>query len=149
MDTPEKPKPAEGTGHIASHVKPAVDVKPRQAYVSPSAKSVPTSVDSPGSTAPVAAPAHSSPREIREATDRLGNLQARADSALSGVEQIRREQQAQGLDIRSDILSSMNRLHYQLNQSRRALEGNDLATANEYMNRADLETARLEKFLGH
>jgi hypothetical protein len=43
----------------------------------------------------------------------------------------------------------MNRLHYQLNQSRRALEGNDLATANEYMNRADLETARLEKFLGH
>jgi serine/threonine-protein kinase len=149
MDTPEKPKPAEGTGHIASHVKPAVDVKPRQAYVSPSAKSVPTSVDSPGSTAPVAAPAHSSPREIREATDRLGNLQARADSALSGVEQIRREQQAQGVDIRSDILSSMNRLHYQLNQSRRALEGNDLATANEYMNRADLETARLEKFLGH
>jgi serine/threonine protein kinase len=148
-DTPGKPKPAEGTVHIASHAKAAVDSKPRQAYVSPTAKSEPTSVDSPGSTAPVAAPAHSSPREIREATDRLGNLQARADSALSGVEQIRREQQAQGVDIRSDILSSMNRLHYQLNQSRRALETNDLATANEYMNRADLETARLEKFLGH
>jgi eukaryotic-like serine/threonine-protein kinase len=86
---------------------------------------------------------------VREAGDRFGNLQARADAALSGVEQIRREQQAQGVDIRSDILSAMNRLQYQLNQSRHALNQNDLATANEYMNRADLETSKLEKFLGH
>jgi eukaryotic-like serine/threonine-protein kinase len=86
---------------------------------------------------------------MREARDRLGNLESRADSALAGVEQIRKEQQAQGVDIRGDILSSMNRLHFQLNESRKALNERDLATANEYMNRADLETSRLEKFLGH
>ena len=67
---------------------------------------------------------------------------------MTGVEQIRSQQQAQGLDIRGDILAAMNRLHHQLNEAQRALAEKDLDTANEYMNRADHETTVLEKFLG-
>ena len=89
-----------------------------------------------------------SPREVRDAHDRYANLQARADSALAGVEQIRSQQQAQGLDIRGDILTAMNRLHHQLNEAQRALDGRDIATANDYMNRADNDVEKLEKFLG-
>lgn len=148
-DTPAKLKPAGGTGHIGSHAKAAADGKPRQDYVPPMAQSEPSGPGSSGGSAPAAVSAAPSPRELREANDRFGDLQARADSAITGVEQIRRQQQAQGMDIRNDVLSSMNRLHYQLNQSRRALDGNDLATANEYMNRANAEMQRLEKFLGH
>jgi hypothetical protein len=85
---------------------------------------------------------------VRDAHDRYANLEARADSALAGVEQIRTEQRNQGVDIRGDILASMNRLHHQLDEARQALAQRDLDTANEYMNRADAETARLEKFLG-
>ena len=85
---------------------------------------------------------------MREAHDRFANLEARADAALAGVEQIRSEQRAQGLDIRGDILAVMNRLHHQLDQARQGLAAHDLETANESMNRADNETARLEKFLG-
>jgi serine/threonine-protein kinase len=147
-DTPAKPKPSGGPNHIGSHAKAVADGKPREDYVPPTASSDPSATGSAVGGLPTV-PAGSSPREIREANDRLGELQARADSALTGVEQIRKQQQAQGMDIRSDILSSMNRLHYQLTQSHHALDANDLATANEYMNRADLETQRLEKFLGH
>jgi len=42
----------------------------------------------------------------------------------------------------------MNRLHHQLDEAHKALAEKDLDTANEYMNRADNETAVLEKFLG-
>ena len=85
---------------------------------------------------------------MREARDRYANLEARADAALAGVEQIRSQQRSQGLDIRVDILAAMNRLHHQLDEARQALGQKDLDTANEYMNRADNETSRLEKFLG-
>jgi hypothetical protein len=85
---------------------------------------------------------------VRAAHDRYANLEARADAALAGVEQIRTEQRNQGVDIRGDILASMNRLHHQLDEARQALGQRDPDTANDYMNRADAETARLEKFLG-
>jgi eukaryotic-like serine/threonine-protein kinase len=148
VEKPGKLKAAEASSHTGSPAKPAAQAKPREAYVPAAAQPVPAnSVASAGGSPSGSAAA--SPRDVREAGDRFGNLQARADAALSGVEQIRREQQAQGVDIRSDILSAMNRLQYQLNQSRHALNQNDLATANEYMNRADLETSKLEKFLGH
>jgi serine/threonine-protein kinase len=85
---------------------------------------------------------------VREARDRYANLEARADAALSGVEQIRSQQQAQGFDIRGDILATMNRLHHQLDEAHRALAEKDLETANDSMKRAEAETATLEKFLG-
>jgi hypothetical protein len=85
---------------------------------------------------------------LHEAHTRFSNLEARADAALAGVEQIRSQQREQGLDIRGDILASMNRLHHQLDQARQALAQQDLDTANEFMNRADTDTTRLEQFLG-
>lgn len=85
---------------------------------------------------------------MREARGRYANLEARADAALAGVDQIRSQQRAQGLDIRGDILAAMNRLHHQLDEAQKALGQRDLDTANEFMNRADMETTRLEKFLG-
>jgi serine/threonine-protein kinase len=89
-----------------------------------------------------------SPQEIREARDRLMNLDARAQSAQAGVQQIRSQQQSQGLDIRGDILSAMNRMQNDMNEANSALARNDLAEANDYMDRAHREIGILEKFLG-
>jgi serine/threonine-protein kinase len=86
---------------------------------------------------------------VRDAHDRYANLQARADAVLTTVEQIRSQQQAQGLDMRTDMVAAMNRLRHQLNEAQRALNERDLATANEFMNRADNEVEKLEKFVGH
>lgn len=76
------------------------------------------------------------------------NLDARAQSAEAGVQQIRGQQQAQGLDLRGDILAAMNRMHNDMNQADAAMAHNDLEAANDYMVRADREIATLEKFLG-
>ncbi len=93
-------------------------------------------------------PAGPSPQEIREVHDRLTNLDARADAARAGVQSIRSQQQAQGLDIRGDILAALNRMNNDLREAQTALDQHDLGTANEYLDRADKETAKLESFLG-
>ncbi len=98
--------------------------------------------------APPAAPAGPSPQEVRQARDRLSNIEARSDAAISGVASIRSEQQRQGLDIRGDVLAAMNRLGNNLRKAQAAIAQNDLQTADEYMERADKDTSTLEKFLG-
>jgi hypothetical protein len=42
----------------------------------------------------------------------------------------------------------MNRLNHQLDEARQALAQKDLATSNDYMNRADEDITRLEHSLG-
>jgi serine/threonine-protein kinase len=107
----------------------------------------------PSSTAVVApvappAPAGPSPQEVRQAKDKLMNLEARAEAARSGVESIRSQQRAQGMDLRGDIVAAMSRLSNDLREAHAALSQNDLENAEQYMARADKETATLEAFLG-
>lgn len=78
----------------------------------------------------------------------MANLDARADAVKSGVQSLRSQQQAQGYDLRGDILAAMTRLDNDLSESRMALSQSDLSTAGEYMDRADRELTTLEKFLG-
>jgi serine/threonine-protein kinase len=100
-----------------------------------------------GSPAPVV-PARPSQQEVRQVRDRVANLEARADAARAGVQGIRNQQQAQGLDIRGDIIAAMNRMDNDLREAQTALNQNDLETANQYLDRADKETAKVELFLG-
>jgi eukaryotic-like serine/threonine-protein kinase len=136
-----------GPAKPASGARPAPHPAsgPRPAYVPPAAPAATTTVQE---TAAPAAPAGPSPREMRDAHDRFANLEGRADAALAGVDQIRSQQRQQGLDLRGDIIADMNRLHHQLDMARQALAQKDLETATEYMNRAENDTAKLEKFLG-
>ena len=137
-----KPKPSpggDGGSGRPPYVRPGGDTSPAGQPANGGSSDTGTSATPPSGP---------SPRDVRDAHDRYANLEARADAALAGVEQIRSQQQAQGLDIRGDILAAMNRLHHQLDQAHQALSGGDLDTASEYMNRADADTTKLEKFLG-
>jgi len=100
-------------------------------------------------SAPPPAPSGPSPQEIRQAHHRLMNLDARVESVRSGVQQIRGQQQAQGLDIRGDILASMTRMNHLMSEANRDLAQNNLQAANESMEHAEAEAAKLEAFLGH
>jgi serine/threonine-protein kinase len=102
----------------------------------------------PAAPTTVSAPAGPSPLEVREVHDRLMNIAARADAARAGVQSIRSQQQAQGLDIRGDILGAMSRMNNDLREAQAALKQNDLETVKQYLERADNETAKLESFLG-
>jgi serine/threonine-protein kinase len=80
--------------------------------------------------------------------DRVANVEARADAARAGVQSIRNQQQAQGMDIRGDIVAAMNRMDNDMREAQIAMNQNDLETANQYLDRAEKETAKVESFLG-
>jgi eukaryotic-like serine/threonine-protein kinase len=117
-------------------LKKAAQSSPANSQAAPSQASAPP------------APAGPSPEEIRAAHDRYSSLDARADAARQGVQQIRSQQQAQGLDIRGDILAALNRMNSNLREASSALDRDDLQAAKDYMDRADREIATLESFLG-
>jgi cytoskeletal protein RodZ len=94
-------------------------------------------------------PAGPDPAQIREVKDKLMNLSARADGVRSGVQALRSQQQAQGLDLRTDIVASLSRMNNDLAEAQQSLNERDLNGANEYIDRADREVAKLEAFLGH
>ena len=96
-----------------------------------------------------ALPAGPSLAEIREVSDKLMNLNARADAARNGIQAVRTQQQAQGLDIRTDVLAAMGRMNGLLSEAQRALDRKELDAANDYMGRAEKDVAKLEAFLGH
>lgn len=108
----------------------------------------PAAPSRPVTTAQSATPAVPSLQQLREAHDRLIDLSARAEADKTGVESIRRQQQAQGLDLRGDILATMNRLDNDMNEANQALRRNDPASADHYIDRAEQELSAIESFLG-
>lgn len=96
---------------------------------------------------PNPSPAVAAP-EMRSAQDRMIDLQARADAAVSGVESIRRQQQAQGYDMRGDVLAAMNRMRSYLAAANRALAQRNAQMAGSAMDKAEVDLSTLEKFLG-
>lgn len=125
------------------------DARPSQ----PHAAGPPVAVKQPSnaaltSPAPNPVPAGPSAQEISETRNRMIDLGARADAAHTGVQQIRSQQQAQGFDIRGDVLTSMNRMDSYMAEANRALGQNDIQAANQYMDRAEKEVSTLQTFLG-
>ena len=95
-----------------------------------------------------APPPGPSKQEIAQARERMIQLSAEADSVRAGIQQIRSQQQAQGLDMRGDVLASENRMNSYLNEADRALSQNDIETAQTEMDRAEKEIGTLKTFLG-
>ncbi len=154
-DTSQQANPASTPPQTSPTTPPAVSQPSavttpasRPAGSKPQKTAVSTTQSQTAEPAVPPAPAGPSPQEIRQAHDRLMELDAKADAARAGVQQIRSQQQAQGFDIRGDVLASMNRMNNYLGEANRALSQSDIQAANDYMDRADTEVATLEKFLG-
>ena len=146
---PDKPAPGEkGTGNRVPY-QPAHAAASSQSGGRGSASNGQSAGagDNGGSPAPSAS-AGPSQQQIRQVHDRAANVEARADAARAGVQSIRNQQQAQGVDIRGDIIAAMNRMDNDLREAQSALNQNDLESANQYLDRADRETAKVESFLG-
>ena len=139
--------PPSVTGKSTNSTAPARPAYKPQPAVAPAQQPIANGTSTADSGSP-SVPAGPSPQQMRQARDRLMNLDARADSASSGVQQLRIQQQAQGLDMRGDILAAMSRMQNFLNEADRAVSQRDLQSAGDYMDRADHEIATLEKFLG-
>jgi eukaryotic-like serine/threonine-protein kinase len=144
--TAGSPRPAYRDGHRHEFSSRADADSSRSFASSPASGHYPAQ----NADVPSAPPAASgpSPEEMRRARSRLMDLDARADAVRSGIEPLRRQQQAQGFDLRGDMVGALNRMNNALREADRALNEGDLAVARESMDHANAEMQRLESFLG-
>lgn len=94
-------------------------------------------------------PAGPTPEEIAKAEDEADKLNVRAETAAQSVETLRRQQQAAGYNLRSDIASSEERMQLYMSKGNSALKAQDLRDAQKYFDMADAELTKIERFLGH
>ena len=104
---------------------------------------------SPQPTTSAPAPQPAAPDTgVEEARDRLIQINARATAARRSIAQIRGQQEAQGLGMRSDIEAAEARLDGYLRAANSDTERGNGAAAIRDLDKADTELNTLEKFLG-
>jgi serine/threonine-protein kinase len=95
---------------------------------------------------PQAQPADSG--ELEKLQDELDQLSSRARAAKDSVENLRRQQNAQGLNLRGDIAATEDRMGSDIDKAQAALQNRNAKDARRYMEKAEAEVETLEKFLG-
>ncbi len=94
-------------------------------------------------------PAGPSPEEVAKVEDEADKLNVMGATVAQSVDTLRRQQQTSGYNIRGDIAASEERMQLYLSKANAALKAQDLAGAKKYFDLAEVEIAKLEKFLGH
>lgn len=87
-------------------------------------------------------------QELEELEKQLDQLASRAASVHESLETLRRQQAAQGLGLRGDIASSQERMHTYLDKAQAAVNRADARGSRKYVELAQQEVEKLEKFLG-
>jgi eukaryotic-like serine/threonine-protein kinase len=95
-----------------------------------------------------APPPGPSPEEIAKVEDEADQLSVRASAASRSLDTLRQQQQAEGYGLRGDISASQDRMQVYLAKGNAALKAKDLVNAHKYLDLADAEISKIEKFLG-
>ena len=87
-------------------------------------------------------------KEVEEIERQMDQLASRASSVHDSLENLRRQQAAQGLGLRGDIASTQERMDTYLGKAQAAMRKEDIRGSKKYMELAEPEIEKLEKFLG-
>jgi hypothetical protein len=87
-------------------------------------------------------------KELEEMERQMDQLASRAGSVHDSLENLRRQQAAQGLGLRGDIASTQERMNTYLGKAQAAMRKEDIRGSKKYMELAEPEIEKLEKFLG-
>ena len=116
----------------------------------PSKPSPPPSPSPPpyGAAATSAPPQTANSAELDDLEQQMDQLSARARAAKDSIENLRREQSAQGLNLRGDISAAEDRMGTDMDKAQAALQNQNASDARKYLGRAEADVEILEKFLG-
>jgi septation ring formation regulator EzrA len=90
-----------------------------------------------------------SAQELEELTEQHDKLAVRAQTENNDVENLRKQMAAGGDNLRSDISASQTRMKMYMNKFDAAMNAGDPVAAKKYMDLAEREVEKLEKFFGH
>jgi serine/threonine protein kinase len=87
------------------------------------------------------------PAVLQDLRERLVKLDARAGAVRSSLQNLKNAQAAGGLSLRGDMTSAESRMNHMLDGANSALRAHDAAAAEKFIQSADTELEKLEKFL--
>jgi serine/threonine-protein kinase len=85
---------------------------------------------------------------LQELRERLVQLDSRAGPVRTSLGNLKRSQQASGLSLRGDMAAAETRMNYMLDGANSALRAHDAPAAKKFLDSAEAEVEKLEKFLG-
>jgi len=148
----------------ASSSTPASAPTSDSAAPTPSATVNPTPVAkklraSPKATAQTATPADAAqsasppapavdPAQMQALDLENDQLSGRASAVSASLDNLQKQQAAQGLGLRGDIVASQQRMQSYMSKAQAAIQAQDAASARKYLDLAAAEVEKLEKFLG-
>jgi len=86
--------------------------------------------------------------EMEDLESQMDKLSARARAVKDSVENFRRQQEKQGLNLRGDISAAEDRMAAYMDKAQAALQNGNAKDARRYMEKAETDVETLEKFLG-
>jgi eukaryotic-like serine/threonine-protein kinase len=95
------------------------------------------------------APTGPSRAELQAAREQLSLLGVRSASIRTSLQSLQRSQAASGLNLRGDMQEASNLMNTYLDGANAALRDGDTAQAASFMQKAERQIEKLEKFLGH
>jgi serine/threonine-protein kinase len=134
--------PAAGLQSPASNAAASESQNPPPAAQQP--QSQPAVQLSPSSQPAAPAPA----QELEALRDRMMKLAARVGAVQAKARRIEAEQRAQGLGMRSDVVSGISRMTFYMDEAEHALRSSNAAAARTALQRADMQVETLERILG-
>ncbi len=74
-------------------------------------------------------------------------LVTRADAVRNSLASLKRSQAASGMSLRGDMVTAESRMNYTLDGANSALGAHDASAAKKFMDQAETQIEKLEKFL--
>lgn len=141
---PSTPEPAAPSVSTQSEKKPA----PQKVSVSRAAPQQEAQPQAPVAAAPAASPQSNDAAELEELEQTVDQLSSRAAAVNDSLDNLRRQQAAQGFGLRGDISSTQEMMKTHLARAQAALQSQDAKNAKKYSDMASTEVEKLEQFLG-
>jgi len=90
----------------------------------------------------------SAAKELEELEDRMTPLEGRAGAVKDSVDRLRQQQHSAGFSLRQDISASESNMEQYISKAQEALNAKNPQAAKKYMDLAEREIEKLEKFFG-
>ena len=87
--------------------------------------------------------------QLEELEKQADQLSSQASTVNESLDTLRRQQNAQGLSLRADIAAAQELMKTHLAKAQTALQNRDAANAKKYLDLAEGDVTRIDKFLGH
>jgi serine/threonine-protein kinase len=145
-----QPVPAASPARVTGGENPVVTSSPAPSVKSAKVKQQPSQPADQQERASGASaqPPSPDPDQLAELDHEVDLLSSRETAIDASLDTLQRSQNAQGLQLRGDIVAAQQRMQTYLTKARTALQAQDIQNAQRYLKLAEAEVEKLDNFLG-